>query len=261
MLVVFLYQYILIPLAHPFAELPLLFPPYSAFGMLLVVFFAAAHAWYALGVRNAAVFFGVSVLVTWCIEEVGVRTGLIFGKYHYTSSGPMLGDVPIEIPLLWFGLLYLGYAIANAIAGHHDGARASWFWLLWLSFLGAAVVTARDAVIEPILARPGVFGRPWVWEETGEYFGVPVQNFFGWMLTAFIVLAAYHLYERARPAVPLGARSRSFMLLPVLFYAGLMAVDLMSPIAPRGLMPIGLFGMGVPALVAAMNILRRRDPR
>ncbi len=255
---IFFYQYILIPLAGPAVKLPLLFSPYSAFGMLLVVFFSAAHAWYALGLRNAAVFFGMSVLITWCIEEFGVRTGLIFGAYYYTSPGPLVGHVPVEIPLLWFGLLYLGYALANAIGGRlfagQGGGRSR---LVWLSLLGAAVVMARDAVIEPILAQPWMLGRPWVWEESGAYFGVPVQNFFGWMLTAFIVFVAYRSYERTHPTAPLAPRARFFELLPVLFYAGLMAVDLMNPLAPPGLLSVGLIGMGIPALIAGANIVRR----
>ena len=254
-LAVFWYQYVLISLASSFVTLPRLFPPYSAFGMLLVVFFAAAHAWYALGPRNAATFFGLSVLLTWWIEQFGVVSGLVFGRYHYTSSGFLIGDVPIEIPLLWFGLLYLGYTLANAIGGHVRGVWQGWPELAWLSLLGAAVVTARDAVIEPILARPGVLNRPWVWEEAGEYFGVPVQNFVGWMFTAFVIYIIYRSLERVHALRPLGRPTHSFMLLPVMFYVGLMVVDLMNANIPSELPIIALFAMGVPALIAAWNIV------
>lgn len=255
---VFFYQYILIPLVGSAVELPLLFSPYSVFGMLLVVFFSVAHAWYTLGLRSAAAFFGLSIVLTWCIEELGVRTGLIFGAYHYTSSGPLVGHVPVEIPFLWFGLLYLGYSLANAIGERVFMQYREKLRLVWLSVLGAVIVTARDALIEPILAQLWVIGRPWVWEESGMYFGVPVQNFFGWMLTAFTVFVAYRSYERMHPGVPIGARSRFFELLPVLFYVGLMVVDVMNPLAPPGLLFVGLIGMAIPALVAGVNIVRPR---
>jgi putative membrane protein len=252
---VFVYQYVIVP----WIALSPLFPPHSAFGMLLVVFFAAAHAWYALGPRNAAAFFGLSVLLTWWIEQFGVVSGLVFGKYHYTSSSFMLGDVPYEVPFLWFGLLYLGYAIANAIGGQAGASRSSWSHLAWLSFVGAVVVTGRDAVIEPILARPGVLNRPWVWDESGEYFGVPFQNFVGWILTAFIVYALYRAYERTHPPRPLGPRSFVFLLLPVLFYAGLGLVDLIGGRGPSELPLIAFFAMGLPALLAVAGLVRQRS--
>ena len=36
------------------------------------------------------------------IEEIGVRTGFIFGAYHYSDQlGPKIGHVPLLIPLTW----------------------------------------------------------------------------------------------------------------------------------------------------------------
>ncbi|MEY4731402.1 MAG: hypothetical protein RL681_348 [Candidatus Parcubacteria bacterium] len=255
-LALYWYRYILVPFAYPFIVLPTIFSPYSAFGMLLVVLFSAAHAWDALGWRHAAIFFGVSMLLTWGIEEVGVRTGLIFGQYHYTSLGPMIGSVPAEVPLLWFGLLYLGFALANAIVGNAVVLRERWTELVWLSFVGATIVTARDAVIEPILARPGVMNRPWVWEETGAYFGVPIQNFFGWMAVALAVFMAYRWFEHRHRSRPLGSQTRFIRILPVAFYVGLMVADLIGGKGPSELPVIAVFAMGLPSLMAARNILR-----
>ncbi|HBA90504.1 MAG TPA: hypothetical protein DCZ08_01550, partial [Anaerolineaceae bacterium] len=36
-----------------------------------------------------------------------------------------------------------------------------------------------------------VGGGNWVWEAQGAYFGVPLQNFWGWWLTTFTALAIY----------------------------------------------------------------------
>ena len=44
-----------------------------------------------------------------------------------------------------------------------------------------------------------VMAGHWVWEQPGAYFGVPIQNFWGWWLTTFTALALYQLVLRWLP--------------------------------------------------------------
>jgi uncharacterized membrane protein len=48
-------------------------------------------------------------------------------------------------------------------------------------------MTAWDVAMDPMM----VFGGHWVWEVEGAFFGVPLQNFWGWWLTTFIALGLY----------------------------------------------------------------------
>ena len=49
----------------------------------------------------------------------------------------------------------------------------------------------------------------WVWERGGSYYGVPVQNYLGWIATTFTIYLLYRSVERrwrlqpVSPASPL----------------------------------------------------------
>jgi uncharacterized membrane protein len=216
--------------------------------MLLVVF-SLCHAVGALGGRHAAVFFVLSAVVSWVFEQAGVATGAVFGPYHYTDAlGPKLGDVPVLIPGAWFMMIYPSYVIAGLLAdGRPFGTRGGWRRVAWLALVGAAVMTAWDVVVDPILSGPSF--RAWVWERGGPYFGVPVQNYVGWLLTTFTVYALYRAWEHQRPlsAAPRGA---AVTALPLVAYGAMLVSNLVAG-GPAGLAVIGPFVMGVPLLIAA----------
>jgi putative membrane protein len=171
--------------------------------IVVLLLFSVWHASVALGVRRTLVFLAITTVTTWVFEEAGVVTGLVFGPYHYTAIlGPWLGSVPILIPLAWFMLVYPSYVLANLIVdGWPVGTPGSRGHLVRLALVGALVMTAWDLVVDPILSGPTV--GAWTWERGGAYYGVPVQNYLGWLATAFTVYVLYRSVERRwmrRPA-------------------------------------------------------------
>jgi putative membrane protein len=55
--------------------------------------------------------------------------------------------------------------------------------------IGGLVMTAWDPVMDPAM----VAGGNWVWDKDGAYFGIPLQNFWGWWLTILTTFALYLL--------------------------------------------------------------------
>ncbi|MDQ3807195.1 MAG: carotenoid biosynthesis protein [Thermoproteota archaeon] len=164
---------------------------------LFMMLFSIFHATYVLGWRQTLLLFGITVAISWSYEHIGVETGLIYGAYHYTDAlGLKLGHVPIIIPIAWFMMIYPSYIIANLIG---NGGRLQKtvsidknsnnnripVQILWISFLSAVIMTAWDLVVDPYLSGPTE--RVWIWEEGGQYFGVPLHNFGGWLLTTFTI--------------------------------------------------------------------------
>ena len=150
--------------------------------VMFFVLFSAAHCWALEGPKRMAIFFAVSAVVTYAMEEVGVRTGLVFGPYHYSDSlGIKLGHVPVLIPLGWFMMIYPSRMVAKAMLRTLDTRSIP--GITALSALSALVMTAWDMVMDPGMS----LARNWVWEQGGIYFGVPRQNYFGWLLTTFVV--------------------------------------------------------------------------
>ena len=170
--------------------------------IVILLFFSLWHAAVALGARRTIVFFAITTVTSWLFEEVGVVTGLVFGPYHYTATlGPLLGSVPVLIPLAWFMLIYPSYVLANLIVdGWPVAMPGSRSHLVRLAMVGALVMTAWDLIVDPILSGPTV--GAWIWERGGPYYGVPIQNYLGWIATAFTVYVVYRSVERRWAMLP-----------------------------------------------------------
>lgn len=162
--------------------------------------FALTHALATEGANRALLLLGLTALVSVAFESAGVATGWVYGPYHYSDRlGPKLfGLVPTLIPIAWFMMSYPAALIAEDLVGRlRPQARPRW---LVLAFSSAAVMTAWDLVMDPMMVRLGF----WVWERRGLYFGIPLQNYLGWMATAFTYFALYRwLIPRLPGAVPI----------------------------------------------------------
>ena len=245
---IFIYQGILRALLLPAVALPGVPGGVSVLTVILMLF-SFFHATYALGGRHSLTFFALSAVISWAFEQVGVATGLVYGAYHYTDAlGLKLGHVPFLIPIAWFMMIYPSYIIANLIAeGRPVGSRGGLGRIAWLSFLSAMVMTAWDLIVDPGLSGP--VHQAWVWEQGGPYFGVPVQNFVGWLLTTFTVYLCYRLFERKISPRPAGPVTVAIAAMPVAAYGAMMLSNMVRG-DPPALVVIAPFVMGIPLVVA-----------
>lgn len=253
-LAIFVYEGALRPLLAPLVPLPNV-PGGLDVLTLFLMLFSLLHAAYALGRRNALIFFALAAAISWAYEQVGVETGLVYGRYHYTDVlGVKIGHVPVLIPMAWFMMIYPSYVIANLMAGGLPvGSHGGVGRMVWLSLLSAMVMTAWDLVMDPILSGPAV--RAWVWEEGGPYFGIPIQNTIGWMLTTFSVYLVYRLYERRQGLQNAGPLSAGVAALPILAYGAMMLANLLSGGGPEALRVIAPLVMGIPIVAALGRLL------
>jgi putative membrane protein len=156
-------------------------------------------------------------------------------------------------------MVYPSYAIANLIAdGRAIGTPGGYGHLLGLALLGALVMTAWDLVVDPVLSGPA-FGA-WVWENGGPYFGVPVQNYAGWIVTTFTVYVLYRMLERRWAPAPAGPLRGAAGALPILAYVSMMLSNLGSGGAPAALVVIAPIAMGMPAVAGAVRLMRGEEP-
>lgn len=258
----------------PLERLPwtILVPTFASFCFL--------HSAVMLGWTRALLLIALCVTISFGFEFVGQSTGAIFGPYHYTSlfGFKLFGRVPAIIPFAWYMMFYPSYVITNLLAeGKPVAVRTGIAWIAWMAALSALVMTAWDLTMDPIMSfhtcpagetgcLPAVLdetkiGHPaWVWERGGEHFGVPLRNYAGWMLTAFVVFALYRWLETRLPHRPWpGAGSRVIAWLPVGGYGGMAAVDAWLGYPQiRDIHLISPFAMGIPALFASVQIFANR---
>jgi putative membrane protein len=253
-LALFVYDGVLRPLLAGLVALPVIPGGLNTLTVILLLF-SLWHASYALGLRLMLVFFAITAVTSWIFEEIGVATGLIYGPYHYTATlGPWLGSVPVLIPLAWFMMVYPSYVVANLIVdGVPVGTPRGRGHLVGLVLLGALVMTAWDLVVDPILSGPTF--RAWVWETGGPYYGVPVQNYLGWLVTTFTVYLLYRSVERRSAPQAVGPLSLGPSGMPVLAYAAMMLANLLSGGAPAAIAVIAPVAMGLPVVAGFVRLV------
>ena len=225
------------------------------FAQMTVFFsvFVVIHACYMLGWRRALAFFLATAFIGFAFEYVGVKTGLIFGRYFYTDAlgWKILGTVSWPIPLAYFMVLYPSTMMANlAIHGRPVTHKLHWGWSVFAALLAALIMSSWDLTMDPYMSLQQ---KAWTWVDGGPYFGIPFRNFAGWVLTTFTAGMAYRLIEHRIPLKPLGHMSKLVVVGPILCYAVLPIGDLAMGF-PEATKVIAPFTMGIAVIAALMRM-------
>ncbi|ELZ13695.1 carotene biosynthesis associated membrane protein [Halovivax asiaticus JCM 14624] len=118
---------------------------------------------------------------TYAIEYVGLTTGWPYGEFQYTVAlGPMLGGVPLALPLFFLPLVLNATLLSTLLT---DSETTNWP----VRVVGAvlAVITI-DLVLDPAAVSIGF----WAYDGAGPYYGVPLSNYLGWLLSGTIAVVA-----------------------------------------------------------------------
>ncbi len=122
------------------------------------------------------------VVISLGFEGIGVNTGLLFGRYHYTDLFPFhIFGVPLLIPFAWLSMLFPVWGVASLILGRSQD-HVSMAFRLRFSALSGLILLCWDFYVDPQMVNFGA----WVWESPSGYFGTPWLNFVGWWVTGFV---------------------------------------------------------------------------
>ena len=211
--------------------------PGSGVASYLAPFLIALPAFLALfgylGPRRAVVSLLAVSAFAFFIETTGVVTGLPYGPFEYGDVlGPkVLGIVPYMLPVTYVPL------VVGAFAAVWNPRRPK------TSIFGAALLlTLVDGVLDPGAVSLGF----WIWAGGGIYYGVPLSNYVGWLISS--ILAAAILRCAGRWAAPPHPGLLDSAILAVAFWTGVAAFSLLPVPTALG---AGLF----------VYLLRRRSKR
>lgn len=214
-------------------------PFFTPFSTMMLFVFAIDHSSQRLGWKIALLLLASTFVVSLIFESVGVATGWVYGPYSYTDKlgYKFLGLVPVLIPVAWFMMSYPSFIIANRLV---PALKNVWAWRIAVAALGAVVMTAWDLSMDPMM----VAGEHWIWAEPGAYFGIPLQNYWGWWLTIFVTFLVFLGLGKLTPA-QLKTPQPGFERQAVLSYAiaGLSTVIVNLQIGQAGPALAGLFAM------------------
>ena len=157
--------------------------------------FALLHGALVYRLRGIAVFMALCLVVGNVFENLSIATGFPFGHYYFTDvMGPKLLRVPILLGLAYVGMGYLAWTLACVIL-RETGRPLSGSRVLTLPPPASFVMVAWDLAMDPVWST---LVHGWIWLLEGAYFGVPVSNFLGCLLTVYIFYQLFALYLRGR---------------------------------------------------------------
>ncbi|MGH2415726.1 MAG: carotenoid biosynthesis protein, partial [Microcystaceae cyanobacterium] len=150
------------------------------------------------------------------------------------------GLVPFTIPLSWFYLGFSAYLIARAGLERRSCTRLQ---LLNIILIGAILLTSWDFVLDPAMSQTTM--PFWIWEQPGAFFGMPYQNFAGWLGTGAIFMTVATLLWKVKPltlprtqlSLPLAISVSNFVFAMIMS----IAVGIYTPVflgMALGLIPI-----------------------
>ncbi|MGK7875620.1 MAG: gamma-carotene 1'-hydroxylase CruF [Xenococcaceae cyanobacterium] len=165
--------------------------------MLLGMAAVAIYAYRTLGRWHWLGFMLPALCLSLGSELLGTSTGFPFGHYRYLSGlgYKIAGLVPFTIPLSWFYLGLSAYLIARA--GLESRQMPSWLSSTGAIAIGAVLLTSWDFVLDPAMSQTAV--PFWIWEQPGAFFGMPYQNFAGWLGTGALFMSVATLLWKAKP--------------------------------------------------------------
>jgi uncharacterized membrane protein len=163
-----------------------------------------------VGWRKTLAFTVAGYLIAFASEKLSISTGFPYGWYYYidaTSHKELwVWGVPFFDSLSYVFLTYCSYSTAlfilsplatkgyDLITLETRAIRSSWPALV----LGAFLQTFLDIIIDPTShqGHRWFLGQIYGYREEGPHFGVPLSNYAGWLLTSFLLVAAFQWIDR-----------------------------------------------------------------
>lgn len=219
---------------------------YIVLGALTV----ALHAYRTLGAAALASFLVASVGISLTSELLGTSTGFPFGDYTYLNGlgYKIAGLVPFTIPLSWFYLGLSAYLLAR-----NGLVRSGLAWnygplkLAGAVLIGATLLMSWDFVLDPAMSQTAM--PFWYWHQPGAFFGMPYQNFAGWLATGAVFMAIATLVWQTQPQRY--SLSREQLNTPLVVYLGNFAFATVMSLAAGFWVPI-LLGIAIGAMPAVL---------
>ena len=158
------------------AESQNLFLPLTPFNLLLtlIVFYKVNKDFSTRFLFLSCLIF----LIGFCVEAIGVATGVLFGSYAYGNLfGFKVFETPVIIGVNWLFLALSAYGVVQ-----YFSKKA--FYLILFPPL---IMTALDFLVEPVAMELGF----WHWKNDI----IPFQNYLMWFATSLIIHGLIYFFR------------------------------------------------------------------
>ena len=158
-----------------------------------------------MGLMRSIIFTVLAYSIAFISEYSSTRTGFPYGFYEYIETTReqelWISNVPFMDSLSYSFLAYVAYTMALFMWSplkinrwdmrlvESTRVRKS----LRVVFSGAIFFMLMDVIIDPIAFQGDrwFLGKIYTYKEQGEYFNIPLTNFFGWLLVGTCILYSF----------------------------------------------------------------------
>jgi isopentenyl-diphosphate delta-isomerase type 1 len=176
-------------------------PAWAAYASAINVILFALPAFFAtrrwLGLRDGFLLWAILGALAVTLESIAILTGFPYGHFGYSEllGYRLFGLAPWTVAFAWTPLLLAGWVISSRLLEHSSA------WPLRI-ILTALITVVFDLVLDPGAVRLGF----WRYDDGGLYYGVPVSNFLGWIVTGCVgalVILGFEGWRRPLLPVPI----------------------------------------------------------
>jgi uncharacterized membrane protein len=141
-----------------------------------------------LPAQNVMLASAIIAFLAGAAQTLGALTAIPFGPYFYTDKigQQVFHPLPWAVPLLWIAVILASRGVARLMLRPWRKTQTYGFRLIGLTTL---LVVLLDVGLEPFATRVKHF---WFWNPTKlkfDWYSTPWVNFFGWAVTALLILA------------------------------------------------------------------------
>lgn len=161
-------------------------PEYVTISIIFTILFAIPayyHLFKSVPLKSALLILLFLSLFALFFESMAIKTSWPYGAFGYSDKiGPKVFDlVPITVAFSWPPL---------ALAALQISQRFPKYALLAMP----AALLVFDLILDPGATNLGF----WTWEFKQGFYGVPWQNFFGWIVSGFLAALALTTTVKAK---------------------------------------------------------------
>jgi isopentenyl-diphosphate delta-isomerase type 1 len=186
-------------------------PPWSHYiSAVNVALFATPSFWAVrrwLGWRNGTILIVILGLYALAIEASAIVTGFPYGHFGYSDllGFRILGLVPWTVAFAWTPLMLGAYAVAANIFQNR----------VTRVIAATLLITLFDVVLDPGAVYLGF----WQYQGGGWFYGVPMSNFAGWLVSGVIgAIILEALFAYFRPLLPTPMQPASSVVFIIFFW-------------------------------------------
>jgi bisanhydrobacterioruberin hydratase len=152
------------------------------------------------GNQKLLVWMSITYIITFILEVIGVKTGIIFGEYSYGFVlGPKIFEVPFIIGLNWV-VVILGAILISGMFSKN---------IIFSAILTGLLAVIFDLALEPAALRSGY----WFW----QWNIIPLQNYIAWFVITFLAALFFNLLKvKLNSTLP-----KHYFYAQVIFFIGL----------------------------------------